>query len=519
MPILRILFLIHALWLLCLYHLYKKILFDTLICLSVMEINLQFDNEGRTRCSTGAQDYSTKAVMTTLGGDEIPSKHCAGVHNQSMSTTTISNNLWDSLLQDCEIADSALMPHTFWMPAFSTTEKRHHDDDDDDDRPRCMLECMALQVFQHHVPPLHCSNTAAPTTTTTTTGSRIIIPQQPEDDTTSSSTSLSTTTTSSVVPIMTREEMSKSGAEWWVQIRPSSHDDDTISKTTTATATATTTTTTTETTVEQEETEMSKSGIAFHWDKDEELRHLAGGNLHVHPHISTVTYLTSIGAPTMVCRRRIHALTGEWIVEEEEEDDGREKASSEGYLSWPKRGKHLSFDGGYLHAAPANLVEEGHFEKQYQIPQFVADQNDDDDMQQIRMDRRRRRVTFLVNIWLNHKPINVERFPVGMLDKMSKVGSEDWKLFESPNPLPISTIEVAAQRAATMYTWPMGCDGSNESISALIPVDKVREMAGEDHTICLRWSNDAPMFLTKGETSKRTERDDAESDRKRIRTD
>jgi hypothetical protein len=432
-----------------------------------MEINLQFDNEGRTRCSAAVDDYSTKAVMTKLGDDEDPPIDHQGVNNQATSTSI--SDVLDRLLQDCEIADSDLTPHTFWMPALST--ELH-------DRPRCMLECMALQVFQHHV--------------------RLQSPRCADTGNTSGNTRHDDT--AAMPSIMTKEEISKSGAEWWVQIRPSSHDH-----------TATTTDKN-----DNDDDDMSKSGVAFHWDKDEELRHLAGGNLYVHPHISTVTYLTSIGAPTMVVRRRIHALTGDWIVEEEDDDTGQ--GSSEGYLSWPKRGKHLSFDGGYLHAAPANLLQEGCFEKQCRVPHVDADQNDGGN-EHIRMVRRRRRVTFLVNIWLNHKPVNVERFPEGMLEKMSKVSSEDWKLFESPSPLPIKVIEVAEQASTTVFTWPMGCDGSNESISVSIPIDKVREMAPKGQTMCLRWSKDAPLVLSKGETSRRAECDVAGSDRKRSRTD
>ncbi|KAI2510806.1 hypothetical protein MHU86_3592 [Fragilaria crotonensis] len=443
-----------------------------------MEVNLQFDDEGRTRCSAVVADYSTKAVMTTLGCDD----HSSIDNSDSCLKPSASNGLLDNILQDCEIADSDLMPHTFWMPALST---------DVQDRPRCLLESMALQVFQHHV--------------------------------SSSKWNTNGVTNHGVAPILTAEERSKSGAEWWVQIRPSSHDHHNH---TTTTTTALTTTTSEQSNHDDDDDknddddDMSKSGIAFHWDKDEELRQLAGGNLYIHPHISTVTYLTSIGAPTMVCHRRIHPLTGDWIKmddDDNEQDASVANGSSEGYLSWPKLGKHLSFDGGYLHAAPPDLLQKGQFERQCQMPHSNGIVPTVDHDEQIRLVRRRRRVTFLVNIWLNHKPVNVERFPEGMLNKMSKVSSDDWELFESPKPLPISVIDVAEQPLATTFTWPMGSGGSHESISAPIPVEKVQEMAPEDRTIHLRWSKDAPMVLSKGEKLKRTECESAGSDCKRIR--
>ena len=52
-------------------------------------------------------------------------------------------------------------------------------------------------------------------------------------------------------------------------------------------------------TSKDDEEEMEKNGIHFHWDKDEDLRLLMGGNMYIHPHISTVTYLTNIGPPTV----------------------------------------------------------------------------------------------------------------------------------------------------------------------------------------------------------------------------
>ena len=39
--------------------------------------------------------------------------------------------------------------------------------------------------------------------------------------------------------------------------------------------------------------------IRFHWDKDEDLVDEQG--IAVFPHLSTVTYLTHYGAPTVVC--------------------------------------------------------------------------------------------------------------------------------------------------------------------------------------------------------------------------
>ena len=89
--------------------------------------------------------------------------------------------------------------------------------------------------------------------------------------------------------------------------------------------------------------DISMTGISFHWDKDEDLRLMAGGNLYLHPHLSTVTYMTGIGSPTLVTNSRINPLTGEWMVPGKE--GGSDEKQVEGLVSWPLQGKHMSFDG------------------------------------------------------------------------------------------------------------------------------------------------------------------------------
>lgn len=140
------------------------------------ELCISLDNDGRTNfnnpdaCMNGTLDYSTKA------------------------TELLDLSSLDELLMDCEVADCALLPRTFWVPSNG--------------EPRCSLERMALDVFHHH---LESANTLG---------------------------------------LQYDERLS--GAEWWVQVRPSAksgrysvllgdnNDDD--------------------------------NGICFHWDKDEELR-------------------------------------------------------------------------------------------------------------------------------------------------------------------------------------------------------------------------------------------------------
>jgi len=117
----------------------------------------------------------------------------------------------NDLLFDCEIADSGLLPRTFWVPATAT-------------EPRCCLEKLALDVFHHHVPSNENSNHG-------NNNNNFYY------------------------------DPATSGAEWWVQLRPSPP----------AGRFA----------MLDADVGMAKSGVSFHWDKDEDLRLMCGGSMYI----------------------------------------------------------------------------------------------------------------------------------------------------------------------------------------------------------------------------------------------
>lgn len=334
----------------------------------------------------------------------------------------------DDLLYDCEIADCGLLPRTFWMPQGM--------------KPRCRLEQMALEVFNRHVPN-GCTYDAA-----------------------------------------------SSGAEWWVQIRPSPPLSGRYSMHADSAATGD------GDKDDNDDMDMAKSGISFHWDKDEDLRLAMGGTMNLHPHLSTVTYLTNIGAPTMVLNYRVNALTGEYIEPSSSGDN------TEGYVSWPRKGKHLSFDGRYLHAAPGDLLEEGEFSRQCKYDSSGLT----DDKEVKKLERRHRRVTFLVNVWLNYKPFNVDLFPETMIDNLSAGEPVQPILFDNDSKERGGTTTTCHDASAVIdekcsarndgksegnevFTWPMGGCGSNERIQAMMPlhtIQKEKELGGN---ICIEWIN------------------------------
>ena len=288
----------------------------------------------------------------------------------------------------------------------------------------------------------------------------------------------------------------KSGAEWWVQIRPSPPKIGRYAM------------------LDDNPDEISKTGISFHWDKDEDLPLLTGASIFVFPHISTVTYLTDYGAPTMVLGCRADNLTGEWIVPgcRNAKDRPEDETPMEGFVSWPRAGKHLSFDGRYLHAAPPDLMEEGRFVEQTRLPELqttITTENDETKEQDgtLKLFRRRhRRVTFLVNVWLNYKPIDARMFPETMLDKMTKDDPKkgdhhpscpmfpprDAQTPQTNDRLPperdivVPTDEALdAPTKIQEFSWPMGC--SSERVKVRLPLDQIRSVADDGGNVRIVW--------------------------------
>mmetsp|Transcript_17513 Transcript_17513/g.25871 ORF Transcript_17513/g.25871 Transcript_17513/m.25871 type:complete len:386 (-) Transcript_17513:1551-2708(-) len=240
------------------------------------------------------------------------------------------------------------------------------------------------------------------------------------------------------------------------------------------------------------EDDMAKSGISFHWDKDEDFRLLTGGSLYIHPHISTVTYLTDLGAPTMVLSKRVDPMSGAYVTDAG--DDGS-VSNVDGLVSFPKQGKHLSFDGRYLHAAPSDLLRDGLFEEQCKF-----DRPDGIDMKKMKvLERRHRRVSFLVNIWLNYHPYNVHPFPETMISNLSKMDLlGDVRLFDKCDEAKKSGDSITlklkgegkiqceegsvdeAHANVVTKNWPMG-NCSNDCIDVPMPVDLMKSRnAGDD---------------------------------------
>ncbi|OQR85073.1 hypothetical protein ACHHYP_12372 [Achlya hypogyna] len=117
-----------------------------------------------------------------------------------------------------------------------------------------------------------------------------------------------------------------------------------------------------------------RDNIGFHWDRDYGLEE--DSEMHVHPVVGTVTYLCVNAGPTVIVDKRGTFPYGASI----------EGPLTKCIVSRPIAGKHITFDGELLHGAPSSLA----------FPEV------DEDAEGLR-------VTFLVNIWVDHVPIQSER--------------------------------------------------------------------------------------------------------------
>ena len=188
-----------------------------------------------------------------------------------------------------------------------------------------------------------------------------------------------------------------------------------------------------------------RDDIGAHFDKDYYLEE--NMNVSVHPQVGTVTYLSDTGAPTVVATRVVcqtyfddsnPKCTNDMLINESNDAILNKKSRVEDsvYISWPKIGKITTFDGRCLHAAPSALsgFPEEEEEEDVNEKESEEDDNDDDGDEENSIDSKR--ITFLVNVWLNHKPILSENLPEEVRETL-EFGEADFEdLFEKNEKAP-----------------------------------------------------------------------------------
>ncbi|CAM9552347.1 unnamed protein product [Ectocarpus sp. 6 AP-2014] len=275
----------------------------------------------------------------------------------------------DALLRDVELIDNPHEAKTFWLPA--------------DACPATSLEKIAKAIYDFHVAnKQHIGQQdSAPTGPVGSTPSAVAhgenIPSRDKPGVVRRDTS-------------SRTGCVESGAEWWVQQR--------------------------------EEGRHASLGMPFHWDKDEQMLEQEG--LVVCPAVSTVTYLTGYGAPTVVLEAR---ATGSRTVEEGD--------INQTFVSYPALFKHLAFDGGFLHGVPEQLIRTGDRRFSGKVGrdgERREAQGDNDNhgirsrislpsLNGTRRGQGRMRVTLLVNVWLSYKPKGITSLPADVAGSLSNM--------------------------------------------------------------------------------------------------
>jgi hypothetical protein len=133
---------------------------------------------------------------------------------------------------------------------------------------------------------------------------------------------------------------------------------------------------------EEDEEEGEEDEVGLHFDADYELEE-QNSNFYLHPRVATVTYISDYGAPTFVLSQKSPPM-------DDLKKTTLEKGIDKAWLSHPKIGKHIAFDGRLLHGCPALYFPSRSRNRSEGEPQSKRQKID------------KKRYTLLVNIWLNH---------------------------------------------------------------------------------------------------------------------
>lgn len=186
---------------------------------------------------------------------------------------------------------------------------------------------------------------------------------------------------------------------------------------------------------ENEDEEEEDNEVGLHFDADYGLEDQCP-NLLLHPRLATVTYLTDFGAPTVVLDKRSPPPN-------DPEKKTLEGNIRKGWLSHPKIGKHIAFDGRLLHGAPATFFNSG--DKEMTTSSEPPNKKTKQD---------RKRITFMVNVWVNHCPLDAElldddvclqlKTPLNAINSDDSEADKTKKEFSSPAFLWNDDVDLAA---------------------------------------------------------------------------
>ena len=192
--------------------------------------------------------------------------------------------------------------------------------------------------------------------------------------------------------------------------------------------------------------------IGFHWDKDEFLADQTAVPPFVHPQISTVLYLSEHGSPTLILEHRVSASSDQESV-------------PRAHLSHPAYGKHVSFDGRFLHGVPAQLLVRKPNRGAYT------------------------RLTFLVNVWVNHMLRDTHPFPADLLAKLKlrvRTGMSQPCPIAFPRSETSSKVVIASP-SAPAHGWVFSTPWAEGEAWMPVPKD-LRTVAGTADSFSVQFS-------------------------------
>lgn len=139
------------------------------------------------------------------------------------------------------------------------------------------------------------------------------------------------------------------------------------------------------------------------------------------------------------------------------------------YESYPRAGKHLAFNGAFLHGAPAHdkdddstvneesptFKDDGVVDSSHPVSLEINHHEEaiKEGQESRKISDSKNRVTFLVNIWLNHRPVDVHPLPEAIRQALaaeaSSASSSSFFSSEVPiNPPTASKVVDAVQDIA-----------------------------------------------------------------------
>uniref|UniRef100_A0A7S2J9B0 Uncharacterized protein n=1 Tax=Haptolina brevifila TaxID=156173 RepID=A0A7S2J9B0_9EUKA len=179
--------------------------------------------------------------------------------------------------------------------------------------------------------------------------------------------------------------------------------------------------------------------IGLHWDRDYDMQ--ADQGLLLHPMLATVTYLGTppSAAPTVVLDRPSPLLASESAC----------GPVSSSFVCWPQRGRHLAFDGKLLHGALPDLTPAGS------------------------AGGGGKRVTFLVNCWLNHVPWGAEELPKSVTRRLHALSKIQMALGAGQA---VRTVSIKASKSVPsppLLHWSFGEEKTKLRLSLPWPEEAV----------------------------------------------